>query len=105
MRLMAEQDGQEVRLGVFAQFGAKYRKATVAVHVADYKPVYVSPSEAREFALAMIAAAYVAETETGIVRWFEEHMDVHDDQRLAAILVDFRRWRIESQMPGGGVPG
>lgn len=75
-------------------FGYKSREPGVQVVVngADFSTV-MSTTEARNLALNLLMCAEAAEHDAFLMYFFKEKVGVNEERKMAAILLDFRKWR------------
>ena len=75
--------------------GKNLRRGMVRLSKGITFDVIISPEEARFFAMSIMEAAQAAETDEILMTWLQNAVGVKDDDKAAAILIDFREIRTQ----------
>ena len=91
-----EKEKEQIEEGIlYAEsiFGRNMRRGMVRLSYGITFDIVISPEEARFFAMSIMEAAQAAETDEILMSWLHDTVGVKDDEKKAAILVDFRNIR------------
>src|SRR5438128_1686279 len=87
-----DDDAMEV-LWASSMYGRNSQKGLVQIFIRG-KEVVMTPAEARQFALSVFVAADAAESDEFLLG-FLRRAGISDDEKLAAVLAEFRDFRIK----------
>lgn len=76
-----------------SMYGLNTREPIVKISYGITFECQMSPTEAREFALSVLAAAEGAETDAFMVDWLAKNVKITDPAKVALFISDFRRSR------------
>lgn len=74
-------------------FGHNTRRGLVRLSYGVTFDACISPEEARFYAMSILEAATAAETDEILMIWLSNVLGISDDQKLTAVLRDFREIR------------
>jgi hypothetical protein len=88
----APDDDAGEALWASSMFGHHSRKGLVQVFIRGQE-VVMTPAEARAFAVSVFEAADAAESDEFLMGFFADRVGIHEGQKLATILGEFREFR------------